>query len=54
MKSKHCYALRSNLGTRAENVNIQNEVVNVVNIFSGNDSKLCSLECDVVKGVKSC
>jgi len=48
VKCKQRYVPKSNLVTREENVKLHTEVVNVVNIASGNDSKPSPLGGDVV------
>ena len=48
MKSKQLYVPKNNLGIGEKNVNLHIEVVNVVNITVGNDSKLSFLRCNVV------
>lgn len=47
MKSKQCYAPNSNLERKEENVKLHVEVVNVVNIVVGNNSKSSSSGDDI-------
>jgi len=47
VKSKQHYVPKFNLGTREKNVKLQIEVVNVVYVVIGNDSKPSSLRGDV-------
>jgi len=48
VKSKHLYVSKYNLGIREKNVKLHIEVVNVINIASGNDSRPYSLGGNVV------